>query len=51
MVGIMNHRLKKIAKGPQRKQAGPKEPREISGKLMDIIRNRNQTKMGQRSPK
>ena len=51
MVGIMNHRLKKIAKGPQRKQAGPKEPRERSGKLMGIIRNRKQVKMGQRSPK
>ena len=49
MTGIMDHRPKKIAKGPQRKQVSLKEPRERSGKPIGIMRNRKQARMGQRS--
>ena len=50
MTRIMDHRPKKIAKGPQKKQAGPKEPRERSGKVMSIMKNGKQARMGQMSP-
>ena len=36
---------------PQRKQTGPREHREGSGKPIGIIRNGKQAKMDQRSPK
>ena len=41
----------KIVKRPQRKQAGPREPKERSSKPMGIIRSGKQAKMGWRSPK
>ena len=50
MAEIMDHRPKKTTKGPQRKQADPKEPRERSSKPMGTMRSRKQARMGQRGP-
>ena len=38
-------------KQKNKKQTGPREPKEGSSKPMETIRNRKQEKMGQRSPK
>ena len=47
----MDHRPKKIAKGPQKKQVGLKELKERTGKPMGIMRDGKQARIGQRSPK
>ena len=44
-------RAYKIVKMPHRKQTGPREPKEGSSKLIRIIRNKKQAKMGRKSPK
>ena len=41
----------KITNWSQRKQTGPKEPRERSSISMGIMRNRKQARMDQRGPK